>query len=160
MCSKKTILHLRHNLPGERRYVRERLTEIGLGTVTSSTPSSTDDTGSLREDAPILPELLQARNHTRRTLLPPFRLIQGHDIPRREVVWTLNNSGTTRRTSRPCYIWRHQIHRQGQHGGRQVGLGVFLSRKVCEVVFHHRELAVERRRVILPAPAVTLVNVK
>jgi len=44
--SKETMPHLRHNLPGERRYVRERLKEIGLGTVTSSTPSSTDDSGS------------------------------------------------------------------------------------------------------------------
>jgi hypothetical protein len=36
-------------------------------------------------------------------------------------------------------------------GGRQVGRAVFLSRNVCGVVFHHRELAVKRRRVILPA---------
>jgi len=80
--------HLRHNLPGERGYVRERLKEIGLGTaVTSSTPSSTGDSGSqdqrsFREDAPIIFELLQARNHTRCTLLPPLRLTQEHDIPR------------------------------------------------------------------------------
>ena len=38
--------HLRYNLPGERRYVRERLKEIGMGTVTSSMPSSADDSGS------------------------------------------------------------------------------------------------------------------
>ena len=34
--SKQTMPHLCHNLPGERRYVRERLKEIGLGTMTSS----------------------------------------------------------------------------------------------------------------------------
>jgi len=46
-----------------------------------------------------------------------------------EVVWTLNDSGM----SRPYYIWRHQIHRQGRHGGRQVGRVVFSLRKVGEV---------------------------
>ena len=41
--SKDSIPHLRHNLPGERRYVREKLKEVGLGIVTGSTPPSTDD---------------------------------------------------------------------------------------------------------------------
>jgi len=42
---KETMPHLRHDLPGERRYIRDRLKEIGLRTVTSSMPSSTDNTG-------------------------------------------------------------------------------------------------------------------
>ena len=55
--------HLRYNLLGQRRYIHERLKEIGLGTVISNKPSLTNDSGSqdqipLCEDAPILPELL------------------------------------------------------------------------------------------------------
>ena len=62
--------------------------------------------------------------------------------------------------SRPDYIWRHETHRHGRLGGRQVGRVVFSLRKVGEVVVRHRRLAVERRRVILPTPAVALVNMK
>ncbi|KAF8811236.1 hypothetical protein BYT27DRAFT_7221606 [Phlegmacium glaucopus] len=44
--SRETMPHLHYNLPGERRYVRERLKEVGLGMATSSMPTSTDDSGS------------------------------------------------------------------------------------------------------------------
>jgi hypothetical protein len=68
--SKETMPHLRHNLPGERWYVRERLKEIGLGTVTSSTPSSTDDSGS--EDRTVSVKKPQGR----RRLSPiPFPIL-------------------------------------------------------------------------------------
>jgi len=47
-----TMAHLHHNLPGERWYIHDRLKEIGLWTVTSSTSSSTDDSRSVRSRDP------------------------------------------------------------------------------------------------------------
>jgi hypothetical protein len=72
--SKETMPHLRHNLPGERRYVRERLKEIGLGTMTSSTPSLTDDSGS--ED-----QTVSVKKGRRRLSPIPFSLLLNDHHP-------------------------------------------------------------------------------